>query len=137
MKACATLNEAREFLAIHGSGAIEKRAYKLLHHSGYGFERVEYDPPIRIDDWQFVERIDLSKTPSDNAEVTQGFKIESDYPLASDWLPAIVFTNIYPTSSAAIVVAMEGVDDPEDYEVRVMDMATGKVVWRSTEEGYQ
>lgn len=137
MKVCATLDEAREFLAIHGSGTIEKRAYKLLHRSGYGFERVEYDPPIRIDDWQFVERVDLEKMPADNAEVTQGFKIESDYPLVSDWLPAIACTNIYPTSNAAIVVAIEGVDDPEDYEVCVVDIATGKVVWRSTEEEYQ
>lgn len=137
MKVCATLDEARGFLAVHGSGTIEKRAYKLLHHSGYGFERVEYDPPIRIDDWQFVERVDLPKIPTDNTEVKQGFKIESDYPLASDWLPAIAFTSLYPTSSAAIVVAIEGVDDPEDYEVRVVDMATGKVVWRSTEKEHQ
>ena len=136
MKACATLDEAREFLATHGSGTIEKRAYKLLRHSGYGLERVEYDPPFRIDDWQFVERVDLTETPSDNAGVMQGFKIESDYPLASDWLPAIAFTKIYPSSSAAIVVAIEGVDDPEDYEVRVVDMATSKVVWRSTEEEF-
>ena len=137
MKACATLDEAREFLATHGSGTIEKRAYKFLHHLGYGLERVEYDPPIRIDDWQFVERVDLTKMPSNDAGITQGFKIESDCPLVSDWLPAIVFTHIYPTRSAAIVVAIEGVDDPEDYEVRVVDMETGKVVWRSTEEEYE
>jgi len=34
-------------------------------------------------------------------------------------------------------MAIEGVDDPATEEVRVVDVATGTVVWRSTEDEYQ
>lgn len=47
------------------------------------------------------------------------YRIESDYPLTSDWLPATAF--------------IEGVDDPEEQEVRVICVETGEVVWRSTD----
>lgn len=65
------------------------------------------------------------------------FRIESDYPLESDWMPKEAFTCIYTDLSAAMVTAMEGVEDPGTEEVRVVDASTGAVVWRSTEEQYE
>jgi len=66
-----------------------------------------------------------------------GLKLESKFVLVSDWLPETVFTTIYDNLSEAIATAMEGVADPIEHEVRVVDVATGKVVWRSTEEEYE
>lgn len=65
------------------------------------------------------------------------YRIESDYPLASDWLPATAFTLHYESQSAAVAIAIEGVDDPEEQEVRVICVETGEVVWRSTEAHYE
>ncbi|MDA8094956.1 MAG: hypothetical protein M0T84_13850, partial [Betaproteobacteria bacterium] len=65
------------------------------------------------------------------------FKIESEFPLTSDWLPAIAFTRHYDTEASAVAMAMEGVDDPEEQEVRVICVETGEVVWRSTEAEYE
>lgn len=134
LKACATLEEARDFLANKGSGVIEKRARKILYASGYGLERVEYDPPLRLDEWQFVERIGARLVA--RPDVTQGFWIESDYPLHSDWLPKEAFTTIYRDKNAAVVTAVEGVED-QTMEVRVIDLSTGEVVWNSTEEEFE
>ncbi|WP_048810321.1 hypothetical protein [Candidatus Methylacidiphilum infernorum] len=64
------------------------------------------------------------------------YRIESDFVLTSDWLPAHVFTQHYDSISIAIATAIEGVDDPEEQEVRVICVETGEVVWRSTEEQY-
>jgi hypothetical protein len=65
------------------------------------------------------------------------YRIESDWPLTSDWLPADAFKQHYATRATAIAVAIEGVDDPEEQEVRVVCVETGEVVWRSTEEEYE
>ncbi len=96
MKFFATIDEARAFLAKQGSGTIEKRTRRLLHGSGHGLERVEYDQPLRITDWRFVERVESTEKPSDNAGAMRGFRIESDYPLNSDWLPESAFTLFAP-----------------------------------------
>jgi hypothetical protein len=65
------------------------------------------------------------------------FRIESDLKLESDWMPAEAFTRIYSDRSWAVATAIEGVEDPETEEVRVIDVSTGEVVWRSTEEKYE
>lgn len=61
------------------------------------------------------------------------YRIEADVPLASDWLPADAFVTLYEDLSWAIATAIEGVDDPEHDEVRVVDCDTEQVVWRSTD----
>ena len=65
------------------------------------------------------------------------YRIESDYPLESVWLPAKAFTRIYDSESAAVATAIEGVDDPEEQEVSVICVETGEVVWRSTDAQYE
>ncbi|MEF3193374.1 MAG: hypothetical protein K6346_04060 [Halothiobacillaceae bacterium] len=65
------------------------------------------------------------------------YRIESDFKLSSDWLPAKAFKQHYDSVGAAIATAIEGVDDPEEQEVRVICVETGEVVWRSTEERYE
>lgn len=65
------------------------------------------------------------------------YRIESDYPLESDWLAATAFKQHYATESAAVAIAIEGVNDPEEQEVRVICVETGEVVWRSTEAEYE
>ncbi|TDO52334.1 hypothetical protein EV643_102171 [Kribbella sp. VKM Ac-2527] len=65
------------------------------------------------------------------------FRIESDVELSSDWLPAGAFTTVYASRSVAVATAIEGVDDPAEVEVRVVDAATGRVVWRSTAEEFE
>jgi hypothetical protein len=134
LKACDTIEEARGFLATKGGGVIEKRAYKMLHADGHGLERVEYDPPLRLDDWQFVERIGARLVARPDA--TFGYWIESDYPLRSDWLPKEAFTTIYQDRSKAIATAVEGVID-QTTEVRVVDLLTGEVIWNSMEEEFE
>lgn len=62
------------------------------------------------------------------------YRIESDFPLGSDWLPASAFTQHDERESSAVATAIEGVDDPKEMEVRVVCVETGKIVWRSTEE---
>ena len=65
------------------------------------------------------------------------FKIESEYELSSDWLPSKCFTQIYKDSSAAVATAIEGVDNPEEQEVRVVNIDTGEVVFRTTDFDYE
>ena len=65
------------------------------------------------------------------------YRIESDFPLNSDWLPAKVFKQHYNNESAAIATAIEGVDDPAEQEVRVVCVETGEVVWRSTDAEWE
>lgn len=65
------------------------------------------------------------------------YRIESDSPLNSDWLPAGAFLQHFGDRSAAVAIAIEGVDDPDEQEVRVVCVETGEVVWRSTEEEYE
>lgn len=66
----------------------------------------------------------------------QGFRIESQHSLASDRLPKEAFTTVFDSQSAAVATAIESVENPSEQEVRVVDVATGKVVWRSTEKDY-
>jgi hypothetical protein len=68
---------------------------------------------------------------------TTGYRIESTPALSSDWLPLAAFTTIYDNQSVAVATAIEGVDDPGEREVCVIDVATGDVVWRSTDEEYE
>lgn len=65
------------------------------------------------------------------------FKIESEYDLKSDWLPQDAFCKIYDDRSLAIATAIEGVDDPQSQEVRVIDLVTRKVIFKTTEQKYQ
>jgi hypothetical protein len=65
------------------------------------------------------------------------YRIESDYPLESEWLPAKAFKQHYEDISAAVAIAIEGVDEPDEQEVRVVCVETGEVVWRSTDEEYE
>lgn len=65
------------------------------------------------------------------------YRIESDFPLNSDWLPAKAFKQHFNNISDAQAIAIEGVDDPAEQEVRVVCVETGEVVWRSTEEEYE
>jgi hypothetical protein len=69
--------------------------------------------------------------------IVSGYRIESDVELSSDWLPAEAFRQVYRDRAAAVATAIEGVDDPEVQEVRVVDVVTGGVVWRSTEEQWE
>lgn len=64
------------------------------------------------------------------------YKIESDYPLNSDFVPKEYFKKIYTDRSAAVATAIEGVYDPSEQEVRVVCVETGDVIWRSTEEEF-
>lgn len=65
------------------------------------------------------------------------YRIESEHKLTSDWMSASAFAQIYESRSAAVAIAIEGVDDPAEQEVRVVCLETGQVVWRSTEEKYE
>jgi len=69
--------------------------------------------------------------------VGSGYWIESDLALSGDWLPPDAFSRVYEDCAAAVAMAIEGVDDPATEEVPVVDVATGTVVWRSTEDEYQ
>ncbi len=66
-----------------------------------------------------------------------GYRIERDLALASDWLPSDAFSRTYRDRAAAVATAIEGVDDPAIQEVRVVDVSTGTVVWRSTDDEYE
>jgi hypothetical protein len=65
------------------------------------------------------------------------YRNESDVELSSEWLPASAFTTVYDSQSVAVATAIEGVDDPSVDEVRVVDTATGRVVWTSTEVDFE
>jgi hypothetical protein len=65
------------------------------------------------------------------------YRIESDLVLSSDWLPSDAFSRTHEDRAAAIATAIEGVDDPAVQEVRVVDVGTGTVVWRSTDDEYE
>ena len=43
---------------------------------------------------------------------------------------------IYRDKNAAVVTAVEGVED-QTMEVRAIDLSTGEVVWNSTEEEFE
>ncbi|WP_226363106.1 hypothetical protein [Pseudonocardia sp. ICBG1142] len=73
----------------------------------------------------------------EKAGQVRGYRIEADVELSSDWLPASAFTMVYPTMDGAIATAIEGVEDPEVDEVRIVHVATGWVVWRSTDEEFE
>lgn len=64
------------------------------------------------------------------------FRIESDYKLSSEWLPDAIFNKVFENESEAVAIAIEGVDDPEIQEVRVIDIDTGEIVRRTTDLDY-
>ena len=66
-----------------------------------------------------------------------GYRIESNHKLESDLLPSEVFSKEHSSRSSAIAFAVEGVDYPEEMEVRVIDTISGETVWLSTEEEYE
>jgi hypothetical protein len=72
-----------------------------------------------------------------NAKPKRTYRIESDFELESAWMPQSAFTTHYDSTSSAICVAIEGVDDPAEQEVRVVCVETNEVVWRSTDEEYE
>ena len=65
------------------------------------------------------------------------YRIESGWPLESDWLSSAAFSRHSEDRSVAVATAIEGVDDPQEQEVRVVCVETGEVVWRSTQEEYE
>lgn len=65
------------------------------------------------------------------------YRIESDYLLESDFLPVDAFARHYTDQASAVAIAIEGVDNQEKQEVRVVCVETGEVVWRSTEAEYE
>lgn len=54
MKAGDTVEPARDFLLALGGGIIEKRTVKRLFQAGYGLGRVEFDPPLKVGDRQWL-----------------------------------------------------------------------------------
>lgn len=70
-------------------------------------------------------------------DVGSGYRIESDLTLSSDWLPSDAFSRTDTDRAVAVATAIEGVDDPAIQEVRVVDVCTGTVVWRSTDDEYE
>ena len=70
-------------------------------------------------------------------QIVRTYRIESNYKLSSDWLPAAEFTRVYTDPPDAVATAIEGVDDPDEQEVRVVCVETGEVVWRSTDYEYE
>lgn len=54
MKAGDTVEQARDFLLALGGGIIEKRTVKRLFQAGYGLGRVEFDPPLKVGDRQWL-----------------------------------------------------------------------------------
>jgi hypothetical protein len=65
------------------------------------------------------------------------YRLYSEYKLESDWLPTSEFSRIFDCQAGAIATAIEGVDDPEEQQVLVIDIDTGETVWDSTQESYQ
>lgn len=65
------------------------------------------------------------------------YRIESDFPLSSDFVAQKAFTQHYDDLPLAIATAIEGVWDPKEEEVRVVCVETGEVGWRSSEEDYE
>ena len=48
------------------------------------------------------------------------YRIEADFQLVSDWMPAEAFAQHDGSIPAAVATAIEGVDDPAGDEVRVV-----------------
>jgi tRNA A37 threonylcarbamoyladenosine synthetase subunit TsaC/SUA5/YrdC len=65
------------------------------------------------------------------------YRVESDIHLTSDWLPPEEFNQVFSDWSNAVPLAIEGVEDPAHEEVRIVDIDTGEVMWRSTEELFE
>lgn len=59
MKLCESLEEAREFLKSHGNGIIEKKQIRMVTSLGYGLGRIEYDKPWSLNEWNFLEKVQL------------------------------------------------------------------------------
>lgn len=62
----------------------------------------------------------------------KSYRIQSDFPLMSEWLPPEVFEATYSNLADAIAIAIEGFEDGDGNEVRVICNETDDVVWRST-----
>ncbi len=43
-----TLQEAITWIEEQGGGTVKKRNAGVIHGSGYGLGRVEFDPPLRV-----------------------------------------------------------------------------------------
>ncbi len=43
-----TLKEAVEWVENNGGGSVKKRNATVIHHSGYGLGKVEFNPPLRV-----------------------------------------------------------------------------------------
>lgn len=74
--------------------------------------------------------------PTDSAAGGVGFKIESALAWAGDGLAGSAFSAVCGDRACAMATAIEGVEDRMEREVRVIDVATGSVQWRSTEEDF-
>jgi hypothetical protein len=93
---------------------------------------------FRKNRWRLAQPgTDAVRQQREVADVGSGYRIESDLALSSDWLPPDAFSRIYEDCAVAVAMAIEGVDDPAIQEARVVDVAMGTVVWRSTEDEYE
>ncbi len=63
------------------------------------------------------------------------YRIESNQPLMGRLLPPSAFVRLYGDRAMAIALAVKGVLDPTRYEVRVVHVPTGKVVFRTGKMG--
>ena len=61
---------------------------------------------------------------SQNRSTGTGSKIESNFELKSSWIPKSVFAAIHQDCSIAVATAIEGVEDPKEQEVCVVDIAS-------------
>lgn len=64
------------------------------------------------------------------------YRIIFDVEPESDWLPKSVFFSNFECLSDAIAVAIEGVDNPAEHDIRIIDSDTKMIVWRSCEEDW-
>lgn len=65
------------------------------------------------------------------------YVLKSEYKLESDWLPSSEFARTFEHRAEAVATAIEGVDDPAEQQVLVVDTETGKIAWDSTLVKYE
>jgi hypothetical protein len=59
------------------------------------------------------------------------YRIESSGVLKSGWLAAVDFNHLYDDSSLAVAVAAKSVTDPVRKEVRVVQIPSGEIIFRT------
>jgi hypothetical protein len=59
------------------------------------------------------------------------FRIESDVPFINRLLPSSLFHEVYGSWNVAVAVAAKCVTQPVGYEMRVVNLDSGEVVFRT------